>query len=56
MPVSADVGDQSCRGALLANKEDSVSNEVDVKAEVLVEPSTEAEKIPESASTAHDIE
>ena len=56
MPVSAYVGDQSCRGALLAYKEDSVSNTVNVKAEGLIDPSIKAKKIPKSASTTDDIE
>lgn len=56
MSVSAYVMDQSCRGALLACKENSVSNTVDVKAEVLIDPCTEAKKVPKSASAANDIE
>jgi hypothetical protein len=35
MPISVYVRDQSCRGALLAYKEDSISNTVNVKAELI---------------------
>jgi hypothetical protein len=56
MPVSEYVRDQSCRGAFLAYKENSVSNTIDVKTEVLVDPYTEAKKVPKSASTTDDIE
>jgi hypothetical protein len=55
MPVSEYVRDQSCKGVFLTCKENSVSNTINVKTEVLVNPCTEAKKVPKSASTTDDI-
>jgi hypothetical protein len=56
IPVSADVGGKSRRRTLLADKEDSVSNTVEIKAKVPVDLFVEAKKVSKGTSTANDIE